>query len=308
MSRILPHDLAGEDYGRTIAAAPVAPASGWTVERLARGGEGETLEFLSARPVHTFVMSSFVRDNGLESPLNRGDFYACRDTDGALAGVALVGHASLFETGSDDVVTAFARHARTLPATHLIFGESEKIDLFWNSYAADAELAPRTVDALLYERRLPVEVPEGSPEPRRAAVEDVERVAQVHAEMAYEQSGINPLEVDREGFLLRTAQRIEKGRCWVCVEDGRLNFKADVVSETPDVIYLEGVYVNPSERGRGYGFACLMSLCNDLLKRTRSVVLLVNTDNAGALSLYERAGFRLQSNYRMIYPADGALS
>lgn len=298
-----------DEGAQDCAAAPPAPLSGWAVERLTRGREEEALGFLSARPIHTFVMASYVRENGLESPLNRGDFYACRDTAGALAGVALCGHATLFETASAGVVRAFARHARTLQAMHLIMGESEKVAVFWDAYASREETEERrVVDALLYEQRLPIEVKGCAPELRPASQDDVERVARVHAEMALAESGVNPLELDREGFLLRTARRIAKGRCWVSVNDGRLTFKADVVCDTPEVVYLEGVYVDPAERGRGLGSRCLTSLCRDLLRRTRTVVLLVNSDNAPARALYERSGFKLRSHYRMIYPAARALS
>src|SRR5438270_375787 len=54
--------------------------------------EAEVLAFLAERPVQTVVMSGLVRDNGLESPFNRGTFYACRDASARLEGVALIEH------------------------------------------------------------------------------------------------------------------------------------------------------------------------------------------------------------------------
>jgi len=52
---------------------------------------------LAERPLHTVCIAGFIRDNGLESPLNRGRFYACRNSEGLLEGVALIGHATLIE-------------------------------------------------------------------------------------------------------------------------------------------------------------------------------------------------------------------
>lgn len=283
------------------AAPPSRP-----VEKLTNGLESETLAFLSARPVHTFVMSSLINDNGLESGLNRGDFFGCRDAAGHLAGVALFGHATLFEARDGGVVDAFARFGRTLPAPHMIMGEREKTVQFWSSYSAPGDPTPHGVDALLYEQSLPVDLSESAPTLRAASLEDVELVAQVHARMAFDESGVNPLEGDPEGFRRRVAQRIEKGRVRVCVKRGRLHFKADLVSETPDVVYLEGVYVDPGERGKGYGLRCLTSLCRDLLDSTKSVVILVNAENQTARRLYERAGFTLRSQYHMIYPGKNA--
>ena len=279
-------------------------AAALAVERLTTGAEQEALAFLGVRPEHTFGMVNQIRDNGLESPNNRGDFYACRNADGQLVGVAHFGHATLFETRGDEAVAALARAARAFPPTHLIFGEREKVKLFWQYYAGGIK-PPRVVKALLLEQRYPVEVPPPVPELRAARAEDADEVARVHAEMAFQESGVNPLVADAEGFMRRTLQRIEKGRVWVCAGEGRLNFKADLITETPDVIYLEGVYVHPEQRGKGFGYRCFAKLVRELLKQTQTVVVLVNADNRAARSLYERSGFKLKSHYELIYP--GAL-
>ena len=50
-----------------------------SVARLVNGDETEVLEFLVQRPIHTVAMMSLIHDNGLESSLNRGTFYGCRD-------------------------------------------------------------------------------------------------------------------------------------------------------------------------------------------------------------------------------------
>lgn len=295
MRQARPHALKEEG----VACDALASLS---VEPLSNGQEAETLAFLAERPVHTFVLSGFIRDNGLESPRHRGSFFACRDAAGLLAGVALIGHATLFEARAPKVVVEFSRFARTLPSPHIIGGEPEEVELFWTSYASPDEPPPNVVRSLVYELRHPIEVPPPAPDLCRAELSMVEQVARVHAEIAFSATGINPLEVDREGFMRRTAHRIELGRVWVCARDGELNFKADVVSETPEVIYLEGVYVAPCERGKGFGLRCLAQLNLELLKRARSVVVLVVEDNAPAISLYRRAGFKLHSHHHMIFP------
>jgi ribosomal protein S18 acetylase RimI-like enzyme len=277
-----------------------------TVVRLVAGQEEEALAFLAARPVSTFIMGGYIRDNGLESPRNRGDFYACRDAVGNLTGVALIGHATIFEARTDAQIVAFARFARTLQPTHLVAGEPAEVELFWANYASPVVAPPNRVPFFLYELRHPIEVPAPAPELRPAGLSEVERIALVHAGIAVETSGVNPLEIDREGFLRRTAERIAKGRVWVCADGDSINFKADVVSEMPEVIYLEGVYVAPSERGKGFGLRCLARLCAELLKRARAVTVLVVTDNTPAVSLYKRAGFKHYSNYLILYPQDGA--
>ena len=111
---------------RVPAAVPAV-----TVELLTAKDEIEVLAFLSQRPIHTFAMKSFIHDNGLVSPLNRGSFYGCRDINGHLEGVALVGHATLMETVSDRALQALAHVARECSFTHMIMGEQERIAEFW---------------------------------------------------------------------------------------------------------------------------------------------------------------------------------
>jgi predicted GNAT family acetyltransferase len=123
----------------------------------------------------------------------------------------------------------------------------------------------------------------------------------VHAQMAFEESGVNPLEVDPEGFRRRCTRRVEQGRTWAYVDNGRLIFKADVVSETPEITYLEGIYVSPEERGQGYGVRCLSQLSQQLLARAKSVCVLVNERNHAAQALYRKAGYRQGGVYDTVF-------
>src|ERR1044072_2973290 len=102
------------------------PSARWTMqaEPLARGAEAEVVRFLSERPVHAVNLLGLIADNGLVSPHNRGTFYACRDEAGRLEGVALIGHATLFEARTPRALRAFARAAQTRPNLQMVLGES----------------------------------------------------------------------------------------------------------------------------------------------------------------------------------------
>lgn len=272
------------------------------VQELTHEHEAEVLNFLAMRPLHTVAMVSLIRDNGLISPLNRGTFYGCYErATGDLEGVALIGHATLIETRTDAGLEAFAPIARNCQRTHVIMGEREKLESFWFHYTEDEQEPRLLCRELLFEQRFPAEVHECVPGLRRATLDDLNLIVPVQAGMAFEESGVNPLEKDPEGFRARCARRIEQGRSWVWIVDGRLIFRADIIAETSEVAYLEGVYVNPQERGKGYGLRCMAQLSQTLLARLDSICLLVNEQNQQAAAFYRKAGYKLRSYYDTIY-------
>jgi len=269
------------------------------VSELRRQDESEVLEYLAARPIHTVFMTSLILDNGLVSPNNRGSFYACRNSLGQLEGVALLGHAMLIETQSEHALATFARLARNCRSSHLVRGERTMVNHFWQYYGAPE---PRKmVRELLLEKHdfEPFDPPiEGL---RPATLDDLERVCVVNSSMAFAEGGVSPLQSDPSGFRYRNARRIEQGRVWVWVHDQRLIFKADLICETPEVAYLEGIHVHAEERGQGHAFRCLNQLSSILLRRSRLISLTVNLQNKSAYALYSKAGFNCHSFYKTIY-------
>jgi GNAT superfamily N-acetyltransferase len=263
------------------------------VQILTESCREEVQEFLRARPAHTVVMTGFIRDHGLESENNRGRFYAYRGRSGTLEGVALIGHATLVEARSQDALTAFALKARESETPiRLMMSDGDSIESFWRVYSAD-RIAPRRVcRERLFEIRHPVPVRETVPGLRLAVAQELLPIAAAHAGIALTESGVDPLEKDRAGFLKRVARRIAQNRVWVVFEDGRLIFKADVVAETDEAMYLEGVYVDEESRGRGLGADCLSQLSRILLEKAKHVCLLSNVEFEAAHGAYRKAGFK----------------
>lgn len=285
----------------TLTRAPRPAGSAVPLALTDRDDEREVLGFLSERPAHTVVMSGYIRDNGLESPFNRGTFYAARDRSGALEGVALIGHHTFVEARTGAALRAFAELAQAERACHMILGERETVAGFWGHYAPGGQTPRVFCRELLFEQRWPVRACEPVPGLRPATLEDLMLVMPVHAAMAYDECGVNPIDVDLNGFRLRCARRIENGRVWVLVEGGELVFKADVASETPECTYVEGVYVEPASRQRGVGLRCLSQLGRTLLERSEALCALVNEQNPAAQSLFLKAGYRVRGHYDTIY-------
>jgi predicted GNAT family acetyltransferase len=287
---------------QSVLPRPSASSSGTAMRLSTAENEAEALAFLASRPVHTVNLRSLICDNGLESPLNRGSFYGYRNAVGSLEGVALIGHATLVETSTDRALEAFARRAQEVCSdAHMILGEQERIEEFWGYYAEEGQRKRLACRELLFELRWPVEAHQEVTGLRLATLDDLALILPVQARMAEEESGVNPLLKDPDGFRRRCARRIEQGRMWVLVEEGRLIFKTDVHADTPEVIYLEGIYVNAKERAKGHGLRCLSQLSRTLLRRTEALCLLVNEENLSAHALYRKVGFKFTSTYETIF-------
>jgi predicted GNAT family acetyltransferase len=289
---------------------PAAPAGAeyLSVTPLTYENEREVLAFLSrADSVQAIFMTSLLRDNGLESPFNRGIFYgARRDDNGEFVGVALVGHATLVETTDDFALRTFAQIAREIPGAHVHLGQEKSIKQFWRYYTRGGQRARLFCRELLFEMSgeslLEAEEVKGL---RLATLADLPFVMPVQASMAYEEGGVNPMEQDAVGFRLRCARRIEQGRVFVWIEDGRLIFKADILADTMRAAYLEGVYTSPEARNQAYGLRCMTQVARTLLARTRSIRLLVNEQNQKAQVFYRRAGFQFKGYYDTIFLQSG---
>ena len=230
-----------------MAETPYLPEADVTVNlmELTEEDRNEALAFLAERPIHTVCLTGCIRDNGLVSPHTRGTFYGCRNSEGRLEGVALIGHATLIEARTARAMQEFSLVAQGFQHTHIILGETDKVEQFWNYYADEGQDMRLACREMLFEVRQAMQVREEVAGLRRATLNDLDNIVPVQADMAESESGINPLDTDPEGFRARCARRIEMGRVWVMEENGTLIFKADVQADTPDVIYLEGVWVNP---------------------------------------------------------------
>ena len=271
------------------------------VEALTNAHQDEVLAFLSLRPIHTVCMTGYIRDNGIVSPLNRGLFYSCRDEAGRLQGVALIGHATLLETQSDEALQAFAELKHEYSCSHLVRGEHEMIARFWHYYSEFGHTPRLARRELLYELRTAPPIEGSAHELQPATADDLEEIITINAGMIWSECGIDPLKKDPVGFQERLACRIKQRRIWLWKKDGRLIFKADVFAQTPAMSYVEGVYVDKQERRQGHGLHCMSQLARILLQYSQSICLLINQQKQELATFYEEAGYRKRGTYDTFY-------
>ncbi len=259
------------------------------------------LAFLSRRPIHTVFMSGLIRDNGLISFGNRGTFYGGRDTAGQLIGVALIGLKTVLEARNEIALEVFADLTPNNLRAHLIRGEHDQIACALRKYAETGRQPRQLSSELLLEQAAPKMGTNGQSNLRMAGREDLESVVLINAALGLEETGVDPLLSDRPGMLSRTARRVDQGRVWVLVENGRMIFKADIIAETPETVFLEGIYVQPDLRRQGYALRCMTQLARNLLVRVPSICLVVNEENRAAQAFYSKAGYQVRSAYNTAY-------
>ena len=269
---------------------------------LTPSAEPEVLDFLAKRPIHTFGLNGLIQQYGLEADAKRGTYFGCRDEAGALEGVALIGHFTLFETLTDRALKAFANVAQHNEEIHLMLGEQEKMNKFLGFFNQREACQAQALRYLQLEINN-IDGDEFSGTVLRPATPaDLSQVVVAHAQVLYEDRGVDRLKVEPETFQQNCLDRINQQKTWVLEKDGKVLFKAELTTDSPEVVYLEGVWVDEEERGLGHGYRCLSQFIKNLLNRTTSVCLLLGEKNKTALSLYEKVGFQHRGYYQAVFP------
>lgn len=258
--------------------------------------------FLETRPIETVYLRGSIIDNGLSHIQNRGSFYAYYDDNKNIKGIALLGHFILIESDDDIATKGLAHFARTVSSPRLIRGETDTVEKFWASYSRNKTDAPRLRNRELFlVHRSHTKPSHIEQQVRPATINDLHLIADINAKMICEEGGDNPLEIDPTGFRKRLVSRIKKGRVWVLREGNSLIFKADVLAQTPESIYVEGIYVAPEYRRQGMGSKCLIQMESILLSQSDSISLTVNTENETAIEFYKKNGYEFHCDITTIY-------
>lgn len=285
----------------SVAASGCLLKSTLAAHRLTAGNEPEVRRFLAQRPLQTFGLLGLIEDNGLVSPHNRGDFYAYRGPENEIEGVALIGYNTVIDARSEEALQVFADLAKAVVNPFLILAQEQQIDRFIEYYS-DALCNCTAIDRYWLFNHC------GTPDNRNplagvrlATINDLTMVARAHADCGLQETGVDGLALDAEGFTARCARRIERGRTWVWIDNNKLILKLDVITATREVSYVESLWVHPEERGKGYGSRFLNQVSERLLKNSASVCLLAQEANTTAHLSYQKAGYEVIDFYRAMF-------
>jgi uncharacterized protein len=247
----------------------------------------QVLAFCAQDPVERVFLEEVARRR-------LGRFTAFAD-NGALTALCHVG-ANVVPSGAE--CGRFADVAARGRA-RMIIGDERAVTELWDAMEL---LMPRPRDD---RHGQPVYAISEPPEPgdtglRAATERDFELLLPACAAAHAEEIGVNPLAHDPDGFRWRTRSQIEEGRSWLWVEDGAIRFKAEASAWTPAAVQIQQVWVDPSERNRGYAQRGMRDLCRRLLHEVPRVCLFVRPENAPAIRVYEGIGMQRHGSYRSL--------
>ncbi|MBT2543866.1 GNAT family N-acetyltransferase [Streptomyces sp. ISL-44] len=253
------------------------------------------LDVLGRQPVENAFVTSRVQVAGLDPWRLGGEMWGWY-ADGELRSLCYAGANLVPVCAGPEAVRAFADRARrTGRRCSSIVGPAEATRLLWQ--LLEPSWGPAR-DVRSHQPLMVIESPsatvEADPQVRRVRKDEMELIMPACVAMFTEEVGISPMAGD--GGLLyqaRVAELVGSGRSFAHVADGKIVFKAEIGAATPRACQIQGVWVAPEFRGRGYSETGMAAVVAYALRDVAPVVsLYVNDFNTAARASYRRVGFR----------------
>ncbi|WP_329618132.1 GNAT family N-acetyltransferase [Streptomyces brevispora] len=256
---------------------------------------GAALALLESEPVANAFVTSRVQIAGLDPWRLGGEMWGWY-ADGRLRSLCYSGANLVPICATPESVRAFADRARRAGRRcSSIVGPAEPTAQLWRL------LEPGWGPAREVRANQPLMVTESPaadvvPDPlvRRVRKDEMDVLMPACVAMFTEEVGVSPLTGD--GGLLyqaRVAELIGTGRSFARIQDGKVVFKAEIGATTSQACQIQGVWVAPEFRGRGYSETGMAAVLRHALSDVAPIVsLYVNDYNTPARRSYRRIGFR----------------
>jgi len=136
---------------------------------------------------------------------------------------------------------------------------------------------------------------------RKVLDSDLDRYTSASIEMFTGEVGLPPN--DLMEYRIRVKSQISVGNSYAWFAgDGRVLFKVDVGSQFDGACQIQGVWLHPELRGRGYSKELLHMAINLIQKQhAQKITLYVNDFNKPALALYRNLGFIEHNVFQTIF-------
>ncbi len=136
-----------------------------------------------------------------------------------------------------------------------------------------------------------------------ASIDELELIVPAAAAMFTEEIGYAPYadRPSRAAYWNTNRAIIERGHCLRIIENGEVLFKAEIGSVALGACQVQGVWIDPRQRGRGLAAPAMAAVVAYAREHFAPVVsLYVNSYNVQALATYRRVGFTRRATFSTI--------
>ncbi|MFB7476614.1 GNAT family N-acetyltransferase [Kitasatospora sp. NPDC056184] len=257
----------------------------------------DALAVLHRDPVANAFVATRVEAVGLDPWRLGGEMWGWYDEQGELDALCYAGANLVLVDAGPQAVQAFAERARRQGRRcSSIVGPAGPTAALWalleRSWGPAREVRGHQP---LMSASVPSAEIEPDPLVRRVRRGEIDTLMPACVAMFTEEVGVSPLAGD--GGLLyqaRVAELVSTGRSFARFgEDGQVVFKAEVGAVTAGACQIQGVWVAPEHRGRGFSETGMAAVLEIALREVAPVVsLYVNDYNLRARAAYRRVGFQ----------------
>jgi hypothetical protein len=259
------------------------------------------LEIVARDPVANVFVASRLEAVGADSRRLAAELWGYYE-DGVLLALCYSGANLMPVEATAAAAQHFAERARRV-GRHCssIVGPSDAVETMWSLLfptwgpARDVRRQP-----LMAIDRRPLVAAE--PGVRRVQIDELDTLLPACIAMFTEEVGVSPVAADGGAlYRARVAELIAEGRAFALVENGVVKFKAEIGSATAAACQIQGVWTEPSLRGRGLGTRGTAAVVDFALDSVAPVVsLYVNDYNLPARRAYERVGFTTVGSFTSV--------
>ncbi|GAC58650.1 hypothetical protein GOHSU_45_00150 [Gordonia hirsuta DSM 44140 = NBRC 16056] len=246
---------------------------------------------LDADPVASCMVAARVEAFGLTPRFLGGELWTASQPEDSLC---FSGANLMPLSGDPGQLDHFAARALAMPRVCTsVVGPSHLALALWERLATEWS-EPREIRA-----EQPLLAVDGYPatpidrEVRRVTQDDLDDYFPAAVTMFTSEVGVDPCDGDGgQSFRRRLSSLISAGRVFARFDGRRVIFKAEIGSLSRRAGQIQGVWVDPEYRGRGYGAAGTAAVVAAIARQGRIASLYVNDYNTAARAAYQRVGFQ----------------
>lgn len=254
----------------------------------------DVIRVLSTNPVENVFVASRVRSAGVDRK-GLGCSLWGYERDGTLTALFHAGSNLMPVNAGPDAIEAFVAAVGEHRTCSSIIGPAESVMELWRqmsdawgaTWSEVRDIRPRQpVMAIDAE---PAVAP--NPEVRRVTLDHWDSYTEAAIAMYTEEIGVSPVQGNPAGYRFYVRQLITSGRAFALFDGDRVIFKADIGSISGTVCQVQGVWLDPSLRGRGLAASAMAAVVRLARQVAPTVSLYVNDYNLPARRTYGRVGF-----------------